>query len=63
MTVRRVITGTDFGWDGGVAHLPAGTIMQVEPGSVLESYIGAANLETLDAGAAPAAAATAGASN
>jgi hypothetical protein len=45
MTVRRVITDTDFGWDGGIARLPRGTIMDVPPGSVLETYIGPGNLE------------------
>jgi hypothetical protein len=62
VTVRRVISGTDIAWDGGIAHLPAGTIMDVPPGSVLEAAIGTASLEDLG-DAAPGAAERAGASN
>jgi hypothetical protein len=58
-----VTRDTDIGYDGGVQHLPAGTIMDVPPGSYLELSIGAGNLETLAGDGAPAAAARAGASN
>jgi hypothetical protein len=62
MTVRIVTTGTDISWDGVVAHVPAGTITDVPPGSALEAAYGPGVLEDLG-DAAPAAAATAWASN
>jgi hypothetical protein len=63
MSARWVIGDTDIGWDGGVQHVPAGTITDVPPGSVLEAaYGGPANLEDLGDGAA-AVPATAWASN
>jgi len=61
MTVRRVTGGIDIAWDGVVQHIPAGTLVDVPPGSALEAAYGPANLEDLDAGAA--AADHAGASN
>ena len=33
-----------FGWDGGTASLTAGTVLDVPPGSALETAIGAGNL-------------------
>ena len=64
MTVRRVITGTDFTWDDAAARLDEGTFIQVEPASALETAIGAAQLQDLsDPVAAAAAAGHAGASN
>ncbi len=62
-TLRRVISDTDFSWDGGVQHLPKGTIIAVEPSSTLEAYIGAGNLETLDEAAIAALPLHAGVSN
>ena len=64
VTVRRVITDTDFSWDGGPVHLSRGTILDVPPGSDLETAIGTGNLADLsDPVAAAAAAEQAGASN
>ena len=63
MTIRLVTAGTDVAWDGGLVHIPAGTLVDVPPGSALEAAYGPGNLEDLDAGAAAAAADHAGASN
>ncbi len=55
MSLRIVTTGTDLAWDGGWQHITAGTLVEVEPGSVLEvAYGGPANLADLDANAAAA---------
>lgn len=65
MTLRMVPEDTDVAWDGGLAHVAAGTLVDIPPGSALETaYGGPANLEDLsDPGAAAAAAAGAGVSN
>jgi hypothetical protein len=64
MTLRLVTAGTDIAWDGVLQHIPAGTIVDVPPGSVLEAAYGPGNLADLsDHGAAAAAADHAGASN
>jgi hypothetical protein len=63
MSLRRLTADTDVSWDGGLQHVPAGTIVDVPPGSALESAYGVGNLEDLDADAAAAAADHAGASN
>jgi hypothetical protein len=63
MTLRLVTTDTDVSWDGALQHVPAGTLVAVEPGSALEAAYGAGSLADLDADAAAAAADHAGASN
>jgi hypothetical protein len=63
MSLRLVTSDTDVAWDGGTTHIPAGTLVAVEPGSALEAAYGPANLADLDEGAAAAAAAGAGVSN
>jgi hypothetical protein len=63
MTVRQVIADTDVAWDGALQHVPAGTLVSIEPGSVLEAaYGGPGNLLDLGDGA-EAVAQQAGASN
>jgi hypothetical protein len=63
MSLRQLISDTDLAWDGGWQHFPRGTLVEVEPGSVLEVvYGGPDNLVDLGDGA-PAAAARAGVSN
>jgi hypothetical protein len=63
VSVRMVIADTDVAWDGAVQHVPAGTLVAIEPGSVLEAaYGGASNLVDLGDGA-EAVAQQAGASN
>jgi hypothetical protein len=59
----RATVTTNLSWDGGLVHVPAGTLVDVPPGSALETAYGPANLEDLDAAAAVAAADHAGASN
>jgi hypothetical protein len=63
MTMRLVTAGTDIAWDGVLQHIPAGTLVDIPPGSALEAAYGPGNLADLDAGAAAAAADHAGASN
>jgi hypothetical protein len=64
VSVRLVITDTDVAWDGALQHVPAGTILDIPPGSLLEAAYGPANLQDLDTDAAAAAAAAgAGVSN
>jgi hypothetical protein len=36
-----------FGWDGGTASLTTGTVLDVPPGSALETAIGAGSLTDL----------------
>ena len=52
MSVRMITpaddsTGVTIGWDLGQAVLQSGTVLDVEPGSDLESAIGLANLTPL----------------
>ena len=52
MSVRMITpaddsTGVTIGWDLGQAVLQSGTVLDVPPGSVLESTIGLANLTPL----------------
>ena len=65
MTLRMVTTtgGTLVAWDGVIQNVPAGTIVDIPPGSALEAAYGPANLADLDADAAAAAADHAGTSN
>jgi hypothetical protein len=63
MTIRRVTADTLVAWDGVLQNIPAGTIVDVPPGSAMEAAYGPGNLEDLDADAADAAADHAGASN
>jgi hypothetical protein len=63
MSMRLVIASTDVAWDGVIQHFPAGTLVEVEPGSALEAAYGPSNLEDLDADAAAAMADHAGVSN
>jgi hypothetical protein len=63
MSLRQLTTGTDVSWDGGLVHIPAGTIIDCPPGSAMEAAYGPGNLVDLDADAAAAAADHAGASN
>jgi hypothetical protein len=65
MSMRMVIVtgGIDVSWDGVLQHIPAGTLVDVPPGSALEAAYGPANLADLDADAAADAADHAGASN
>jgi hypothetical protein len=58
-----VASDTDVAWDGGVNHVPAGTIVDIPPGSVLEAAYGPANLADLDDAGAQAAAEGAGVTN
>jgi len=44
---RMVINDIDVAWDGGVTHVPAATVVDVPPGSVLEAAYGASNLADL----------------
>ena len=47
---RLVINDTNVAWDGGLVHVPAGTIVDIPAGSALETaYGGAGNLTTLSA--------------
>jgi hypothetical protein len=62
MSLRQLTADTDIAWDGGWQHFPAGTLVEVEPGSALEAAYGD-SLADLDPGAAAAAAAGAGVSN
>jgi hypothetical protein len=56
-----VTAPASFTWDGAAAYLPPGTMLDVPPGSALETAIGLGNLSApADPGAA---AAHAGASN
>jgi hypothetical protein len=59
---RIVTADVDVAWDGGMQHVPAGTLVDIPPASALEAAYGSANLEDLG-GAAEAAAAGAGVSN
>jgi hypothetical protein len=64
MSLRQLTAGTDIAWDGGWQHFPAGTLVEVEPGSPLEAAYGADNLADLpDPDAAATAAAGAGVTN
>jgi hypothetical protein len=63
MTMRLVTADIDVSWDGVLQHVPAGTLVDVPPGSALEAAYGPGNLEDLDADAAASAADHAGASN
>jgi len=63
MSIRMVTADIDVSWDGGLVHTPAGTLVDVPPGSAMEAAYGVDNLEDLDADAAAAAADHAGASN
>ena len=63
MSLRQLASDVDIAWDGGISHVPAGTLVDVPPGSALESAYGMDNLMDLDAGAAAAAADHAGVSN
>ena len=56
MSLRQLTTGTDVSWDGGLVHIPAGTIIDCPPGSAMEAAYGPGNLVDLDADAAAAAA-------
>jgi hypothetical protein len=52
MPVRQVTpadgsTGVTIGWDLGTVFLQSGTVLDVPPGSALESTIGLANLTLL----------------
>ena len=52
MSVRQVIPtdgseGVTIGWELGQVFLQAGTVLDVPPGSALESTIGLANLSPL----------------
>jgi hypothetical protein len=52
MTLRQIApsdgsSGVSFGWDLGQVFLQSGTVLDVPPGSVLESTIGLANLTPL----------------
>jgi hypothetical protein len=61
MSIRRVTADVDFTWDGGQAHLSRGQLLDVQPGSAIETAIGTGNLEVpADLGSA---ATNAGASN
>jgi hypothetical protein len=60
---RMVIQDCDVSWDGGLVHIPAGTIIDCPPGSAMESAYGAANLADLSAQDAASVADHAGASN
>ena len=47
---RMVNTDTSVNWDGGTSLVPAGTIVDIPPGSALETaYGGASNLTSLSA--------------
>lgn len=47
---RMVNTDIDVNWGGAVKHAPAGTIVDIPPGSALEAaYGGVANLTDLTA--------------
>lgn len=62
--LRRVTADTNFTWDGGQQRLSRGQILDVQPGSSLQTAIGLGQLADLsDPAAAAAAAETAGASN
>jgi hypothetical protein len=61
---RLVINDTNVAWDGGLVHVPAGTIVDIPPGSVLETaYGGTGNLADLDDEQAQAAADGTGVTN
>jgi hypothetical protein len=52
MTVRQITpadgsTGVSIGWDLGTVFLQSGTVLDVPPGSALETAIGLANLSPL----------------
>ena len=64
MSIRMVTAvGATVSWDGVVQQIPAGTLVDVPPGSALEAAYGAANLTDLSDPDAAAAADHAGASN
>lgn len=67
MSIRMVTQGTIIAWDGVNQDVPAGTLVDVPPGSALEAAYGLENLEDLDADvdadAAAAAAAHTGVTN
>jgi hypothetical protein len=63
MSLRQLTSDVDIAWDGVIQHIPAGTIVDVPPGSALEAAYGPGNLADLDLDAAAAAADHAGASN
>jgi hypothetical protein len=44
-----VVADLDVAWDGGIVHVPAGTVVDVPPGSALEAAYGLANLVPLTA--------------
>ena len=46
MSIRQVTTATAIAWDSSTITVPAGTVLDVAPGSALESAFGG-NLATL----------------
>jgi hypothetical protein len=43
------LSSMSFAWEGGTANLAAGTVLDVPPGSALETAIGAGSLTELTA--------------
>jgi hypothetical protein len=64
MSLRQLITGTTVAWDGVNQSFPAGTLVEIEPGSALGVVYGPDNLVDLsDPEAAEAVADHSGVSN
>ena len=63
MSLRQLTSDVDVAWDGGLVHIPAGTIIDCPPGSAMEAAYGPGNLADLDPDAAAAAADHAGVTN